>query len=406
MTATVRASGRRVGNSGSGWGSLNPPRPSLARHIDIGVPLFSLLLAAAGAVMVYSATRGPATDLRPADDTYLKRHLVFAAVGVVGMALVALVGHRWARRLMVPAYLATLGMLVAVLSAGVEVKGARARFDLGSFQMQPSELGKVALIVALAVILGSGEGVGIARLLAAGVVTAAPIVAILAQPDLGTILVYGAIFAGMVLVAGVKGRHLAVLALLLLTGAVVLLQSDRLKTYQLERLLVFIDGEADTAARYNLEQAEVAIGNGGITGKGLFRGTQNVSDLVPEQQTDFIFTVIAEETGFVGSAVVLGLFALLLARVWRIGRLADDRYGLLIAAGTFSMLLFQVFQSVGMSTGIMPITGIPLPLISYGGSSVVATFLALGLVQSVHMRRHEARRRSLFVDGPPGRSRR
>ena len=310
---------------------------------------------------------------------------------------------RW---ILAPVILLTLGMLAAVLSAGIEVKGARARFDLGSFQMQPSELGKVALIVALAVILGSGEGVGIARLLAAGVVTAAPIVAILAQPDLGTILVYGAIFAGMVLVAGVKGRHLAVLALLLLTGAVVLLQSDRLKTYQLERLLVFIDGEADTAARYNLEQAEVAIGNGGITGKGLFRGTQNVSDLVPEQQTDFIFTVIAEETGFVGSAIVLGLFALLLARVWRIGRLADDRYGLLIAAGTFSMLLFQVFQSVGMSTGIMPITGIPLPLISYGGSSVVVTFLALGLVQSVHMRRHEARRRSLFVDGPPGRSRR
>jgi len=250
--------------------------------------------------------------------------------------------------------------------------------------------------VALAVILGTGDRVGVWRLLVAGVSVAVPVLLIMAQPDLGTILVYGAIFAGMVFVAGVPGRHLAVLCLLLLTGTVAVLQSERLEAYQVERLLVFIDEEADTRARYNLEQAEVAIGNGGITGKGLFQGTQNVSDLVPEQQTDFIFTVIAEETGFVGSVVVLGLFGLLLARIWRIGRLADDRFGLLVTAGVFSMLLFQVFQSVGMSTGMMPITGIPLPLISYGGSSVVATFLALGLVQSIHMRRHQARDRGMF----------
>ena len=371
-------------------------RPSLARHIDFGVPVFSLLLAGVGVIMVYSATRGPATELRPADDTFLKRPLVFAGIGVVVMALTALIGHRWARRLMALAYLSTVGLLFAVLSAGIEVKGSRARFSLGGFQMQPSEFGKVAIIVALAVILGSGDRVGVWRLLVAGVSVAVPVLLIMAQPDLGTILVYGAIFAGMVFVAGVPGRHLAVLCLLLLTGTVAVLQSERLEAYQVERLLVFIDEEADTRARYNLEQAEVAIGNGGITGKGLFQGTQNVSDLVPEQQTDFIFTVIAEETGFVGSVVVLGLFGLLLARIWRIGRLADDRFGLLVTAGVFSMLLFQVFQSVGMSTGMMPITGIPLPLISYGGSSVVATFLALGLVQSVHMRRHQARDRGMF----------
>lgn len=254
-------------------------RPSLARHIDIGVPVFSLLLAGVGVVMVYSATRGPATELRPADDTFLKRHLVFAGIGVVVMALTALIGHRWARRLMAPAYLSMVGLLFAVLSAGIEVKGSRARFSLGGFQMQPSEFGKVAIIVALAVILGSGDRVGVWRLLVAGVSVAVPVLLIMAQPDLGTILVYGAIFAGMVFVAGVRGRHLAVLCLLLLTGTVAVLQSERLEAYQLERLLVFIDEEADTRARYNLEQAEVAIGNGGITGKGLFQGTQNVSDL-------------------------------------------------------------------------------------------------------------------------------
>jgi rod shape determining protein RodA len=193
----------------------------------------------------------------------------------------------------------------------------------------------------------------------------------------------------MVLVAGVKGRHLLILGLLLFTGLVAVLQSDLLADYQVKRLMVFIDDQANTAASYNLEQAQVAIGNGGLTGQGLFEGTQNISDLVPEQQTDFIFTVIAEETGFVGSAVVLGLIGLLLARIWRIGRIADDRFGLLLAAGVFSMILFQVFQSVGMATGIMPITGIPLPLVSYGGSSVVTTFVGLGLVQSVHMRRHQ-----------------
>jgi len=156
----------------------------------------------------------------------------------------------------------------------------------------------------------------------------------------------------MVFVAGVRGRHLAILCLLLLTGTVAVLQSDRLEAYQLERLLVFIDEEADTRARYNLEQAEVAIGNGGITGKGLFQGTQNVSDMVPEQQTDFIFTVIGEETGFVGSIVVLGLFGLLLARIWRIGRMADDRFGLLVVAGVFSMLLFQAARAFSLWTGV------------------------------------------------------
>ena len=152
---------------------------------------------------------------------------------------------------------------------------------------------------------------------------------------------------------------------------------------------VFVNDDESTAASYNLEQAQIAIGNGGITGSGLFKGTQNNSDLVPEQQTDFIFTVIAEETGFLGSIFVLALIGLLLFRIWRIGRLAEDTFGLLISVGIFCMILFQTFQSVGMSTGIMPITGIPLPLISYGGSSIVTTFHGLGLIESVHMRRHE-----------------
>jgi rod shape determining protein RodA len=364
-------------------------RPTVLRHVDLLLPVLAFAVAAIGVVMVYSATRGPATELRPAETGFLNRQMVFVGIGVGTMVMTAWIGHRWARRLAVHAYLGLLALLFGVLVAGVEVRGSRAWFQFGGYQFQPSEFGKVAVIVALAAWLGAARHVGAVRLAVAILIVGIPVSAILLQPDLGTILVYGAIAAGMVLVAGVKGRHLLILGLLLLTGLVAVLQSDLLADYQVKRLMVFIDDQANTAASYNLEQAQVAIGNGGLTGQGLFEGTQNISDLVPEQQTDFIFTVIAEETGFVGSAVVLGLIGLLLARIWRIGRIADDRFGLLLAAGVFSMILFQVFQSVGMATGIMPITGIPLPLVSYGGSSVVTTFVGLGLVQSVHMRRHQ-----------------
>ena len=364
-------------------------RPTVLRHVDLLLPVLAFAVAAIGVVMVYSATRGPATELRPAETGFLNRQMVYVGIGVGTMVMTAWIGHRWARRLAVHAYLGLLALLFGVLVAGVEVRGSRAWFQFGSYQFQPSEFGKVAVIVALAAWLGAARQVGAVRLAVAILIVGIPVSAILLQPDLGTILVYGAIAAGMVLVAGVKGRHLLILGLLLFTGLVAVLQSDLLADYQVKRLMVFIDDQANTAASYNLEQAQVAIGNGGLTGQGLFEGTQNISDLVPEQQTDFIFTVIAEETGFVGSAVVLGLIGLLLARIWRIGRIADDRFGLLLAAGVFSMILFQVFQSVGMATGIMPITGIPLPLVSYGGSSVVTTFVGLGLVQSVHMRRHQ-----------------
>ena len=364
-------------------------RPTVLRHVDLLLPVLAFAVAAIGVVMVYSATRGPATELRPAETGFLNRQMVYVGIGVGTMVMTAWIGHRWARRLAVHAYLGLLALLFGVLVAGVDVRGSRAWFQFGGYQFQPSEFGKVAVIVALAAWLGAVRQVGAVRLAVAILIVGIPVSAILLQPDLGTILVYGAIAAGMVLVAGVKGRHLLILGLLLFTGLVAVLQSDLLADYQVKRLMVFIDDQANTAASYNLEQAQVAIGNGGLTGQGLFEGTQNISDLVPEQQTDFIFTVIAEETGFVGSAVVLGLIGLLLARIWRIGRIADDRFGLLLAAGVFSMILFQVFQSVGMATGIMPITGIPLPLVSYGGSSVVTTFVGLGLVQSVHMRRHQ-----------------
>lgn len=364
-------------------------RPRMLRHVDLALPLLTVMVALIGVVMVYSATRGPATEIRPAETFHLVRQARLAGLGVLAMVAAGWFGHRRLHRFVPLVYLGMLGLFGAVLLVGTEVRGARAWLQFGGIQFQPSEFGKVVLILALAAWLARGDEPSAPRVVVAVLLAAAPVGLIILQPDLGTVLVYGAIAAGMALVAGVKGRHLFILGLLLVTGLVGVLQSDVLEEYQVRRLLVFVDDESDTRASYNLEQAQVAIGNGGLTGRGLFQGTQNNSALVPEQQTDFIFTVVAEETGFVGGAALLGLVGLLLLRIWRIGQMADDRFGLLISAGVFSMLLFQVFQSVGMATGIMPITGIPFPLVSYGGSSLLTTFVSIGLVQSVHMRRHE-----------------
>ncbi len=360
----------------------------IVRHVDFLIPILALTLSGIGLLMIYSATRKPFDLIDTNEILHVQKQAIFLLIGVLGMFAVAAIGHKRLQRLAPLIYLVVIGLLFSVLFLGVEKKGTKGWFEFGIYQFQPSEYCKIGVVVVLAFLLSGSETISRGRLLLTLVAAGLPIVAILAQPDLGTILVYGAITAGMVVAAGIKGRYLFILFLLLLTGVVAVFESETLEDYQVARLLVFVNDDESTSASYNLEQAQIAIGNGGITGSGLFEGTQNKSDLVPEQQTDFIFTVIAEETGFLGSVFVLGLIGLLLFRIWRIGRLAEDNFGLLISVGVFCMILFQTFQSVGMSTGIMPITGIPLPLISYGGSSIVSTFLGLGLVESVHMRRH------------------
>tara|TARA_B100001250_G_scaffold393468_1_gene396307 strand:- start:951 stop:2084 length:1134 start_codon:yes stop_codon:yes gene_type:complete len=364
-------------------------KSKLLRHIDFSIPVLALCLSGVGLLMVYSATKKPFEVVVKNDLLYFQRQAIFLVLGIVGMVIVIAFGHKRLQRLVPLIYLVILGLLFSVLFFGVEKKGTKGWYEFGIYHFQPSEYCKIGIVLVLAFLLSGDDGISKKRLTLTLFAVALPVVAILAQPDLGTILVYGAITAGMVVAAGIQGRYLFVLFLILLTGVIAVFESETLEDYQVSRLLVFVNDDESTAASYNLEQAQIAIGNGGITGSGLFKGTQNNSDLVPEQQTDFIFTVIAEETGFLGSIFVLALIGLLLFRIWRIGRLAEDTFGLLISVGIFCMILFQTFQSVGMSTGIMPITGIPLPLISYGGSSIVTTFLGLGLIESVHMRRHE-----------------
>ncbi len=366
----------------SGRGPDDPTAP--VRHIDLVLVGASMALAGLGLLMIYSSTRGLSGT------TFVLRQAVFVVLGVGVMALTALVDYRWIRdRIAIFYVLSVAGLALVVSPLGSESKGAQAWFQLGGFQLQPSELAKVVLVVTLATVAAAGRGeLDGRRLLGVLVVASIPMGLIMLQPDLGTALVFATILGGILVVAGARARHLLVLAVIGVIGVAAVLNLGVLKEYQRDRLTAFLDQEADSQqSTYNLEQSKIAIGAGGLVGRGLFQGTQTNLDYVPEQHTDFIFTVVGEELGFAGGATLLLLYGVMAWRMWRAAQLARDLTGTLICVGVLAMLVFQVFQNVGMTMGIMPITGIPLPLLSYGGSSTLAFFAALGLVINVHMRR-------------------
>lgn len=361
-------------------------------------PLLVLTVAGIGAmgtVLVYSSTRGSGFDLVDPDRTYLDRQVIFLAAGAVLGVAAALVKPRLIRRLAPLAYGLMAASMLTVLAIGAEVHGARSWFSVGGYQFQPSELGKVVMIVTLALVFSRGQGgASPLRLGLALLAMAPPVVLIMLQPDPGTALVYGAVFVAVVVVSGVKMRWIALLALIALVGGVWVLRSDLLAGYQQARLTVFLFdldqvGAEAAGFAYNAEQAQIAIGNGGLTGQGLFEGTQTRSNMVPAQQTDFIFTVAGEEMGLRGAGLLLGLYSLLMYRIWRTARNASSVFGRLVCTGVLAMFLFQLFQSVGMTMGMMPVTGIPLPLVSYGGSSMFTSLIALGLTAGVHRRRYD-----------------
>jgi rod shape determining protein RodA len=368
---------------------FRPRAPAAWKHVDMVLLATAAALSALGALMVLSSTRGTDPDVYDLD--YLRKQVLYIAMGAVGMVLVTLVDYRRLRDFAWLPYLVVMALLVLVVSSlGSEKRGTQAWFQLGAFQLQPAELAKVVVILAVASLLATADlplrlrTLGLALLL-----FAVPTALIMLQPDLGTALVFIAITMGMLLIAGARGRHIVVLCAVGVIGVVGVLNSDVLEDYQRDRLTTFLDSEGQDvqAEAYNSDQSKAAIASGGTSGKGLFEGTQTRLGFVPEQHTDFIFTAVGEELGFVGSATVLGLMALMCVRIWRTAQIAHDRMGTLICVGVLSMLVFQIFQNVGMTMGIMPITGITLPFMSYGGSSVVASWLAVGLVLNVHMRR-------------------
>lgn len=364
--------------------------------VDPLLILSTIVTTVIGVLLVYSATRGPATDLDPADTAFLERQVFFAVVGI-GLAVVAALVHvDRLRSLVSVGYLGLMVLLVGLLQFGADINGAQAWYRLGGFTFQPSEPGKIVLIFTLATVF-STERVGFQRMMTGLLLAGMPIGLILLQPDLGTVLVYVMVTAVMILMSNISARLIVLLVLAAITAVTMIFTSDVLADYQKDRLTVFVlDDEAveelgadAIRVAYNAEQSQIAIGNGGITGQGLFNGSQTSSNLVPEQQTDFIFSVAGEELGFVGAALLLALFGVIVFRIWRASMRATDEFDRLLATGVMAMFVFQVFQSAGMTMGIMPVTGIPMPLVSYGGSSMLTSMIALGLVLGVHKRRYD-----------------
>ena len=364
--------------------------------VDPLLILSVMAITAMGALLVYSATRGPATELDPADRSFLTRQVLFAVVGAGFGLFAALINIERIRSLVGVAYIATLGLLFGVVLFGADINGTQAWYRVGGFTFQPSEPGKLVLIVALATVF-SGDRVGFQRMAAGLLLAGVPIGLILLQPDLGTVLVYIVITAVMITMSNISMRLILLLVLAAITAITMIFTSDVLEDYQKDRLTVFVlDDEAvaelgadAVRVAYNAEQSQIAIGNGGLTGTGLFQGTQTSSNLVPEQQTDFIFSVAGEELGFRGAAILLVLFAVVVLRIWRVAVRASDEFDRLLAVGVMSMFVFQVFQSAGMTMGMTPVTGIPMPFVSYGGSSMLTSMIAIGLVLGVHRRRFD-----------------
>jgi len=344
-------------------------------RIDRLQPLLAGMLCLLGVMTVYSARAG------------WERQLLWVALGAAAYFAAAAFDYRRLRAFAPALYGAMLVMLLAVHVAGHSALGARRWLALGGFPLEPSEISKLIVVVVLAAYLSRFERIGW-RVFAGGLgLVALPGALVLVQPDLGTTLVFVAVAGGMLFLGGARPVHLLSVAAV---GAVALpLLPHLLHGYQRRRLEIFLDPTQDPlGAGYNLLQARIAVGSGGLFGQGWLHGLQGQLGFVPEGATDFVFATFAEEFGLAGCLILLALFGVLLVRLMRSAAVAPDRFGELLAGGTFVMILAQVAENVGMNIGVLPIAGIPLPLISYGGSATIATLASLGLVQSVLLRRN------------------
>jgi rod shape determining protein RodA len=369
------------------------PRASVLR-IDPLMLLATVGLIAASIYVIGTATQ----DDRPGDPNYfVYRQSAYAAVGFVLMLLMTRFDYSRLREWKLGIYGVMIASILLVYAFGFSARGSQRAIALPFFSFQPSELGKLLLVVALAGFMVDRirrltDRETTSRMVLLAVI---PAMLVIAQPDLGSGLVYLAILGAILFVAGTPWTHFAALGGLAAAAIVVVLIAapavgvEVLKPYQKDRLTAFLnpnDNQSDEA--YQVQQSLTAIGSGGKTGRG-DEATQTKLDFLPEHHTDFVFSVVGEEFGFVGAALVLSLFALLIWRALRTLTIAKNFYGALVAGGITAMLMFQVFVNVGMTIGIMPITGIPLPLVSYGGSSVITTLMAIGLLQSIHAQARE-----------------
>jgi len=368
-------------------------RAAPLRRLDWVLLLAVVALAAIGTLLVWSATRFNDRLTGGDPDAFLKRHLLNLAIGLVLAACTTLFDYRMLRAYAPLVYVLSIAGLLLVLSPlGQTINGSHSWIVVGGLSIQPSEFAKVALVVGAAMLLAekrdaedTPRDIDVLLMLA---LAAPPTALVLLQPDVGTVMVLGAITFGMIAVSGAPRRWLLGLLLAVVLGGVAVAQLGLLEQHQLDRFAAFANPELDPrGVGYNTSQARIAIGSGGLTGKGLFEGPQTNGQFVPEQQTDFVFTVAGEELGFVGAAGIVLLFGVLLWRALHIAARADDLFGTLIAAGVGCWFAFQAFENIGMTVGIMPVTGLPLPFVSYGGSAIFANFMAVGLLQNVRLRR-------------------
>ena len=362
------------------------------RDLDWILLVAAFALSLMGSLLVWSASRA---DLASESDpqSYLKRHLINIGVALVLGFIASRINYRLLRAYTPVVYVASMILLLVpfVPGLGVTIAGARAWIDVPlGLTIQPSEFAKITVILMMAALLSERrdreEEPSAQDVLLALVVAAMPTAIILVQNDTGTVLILAAVSLSIVAVSGVRTRWLVGLIGAAILGVLASVQLGLLQEYQVDRLTSFINPDVDvSASAYNANQARIAIGGGGLDGYGLFEGPQTQGNFVPVNESDFIFTVAGEELGFLGSALLIALMAVILWRAVLIAWKADDLYGRLVATGVAAWLAFQMFENIGMTLGIMPITGIPLPFVSAGGTSMMATWIALGLLQTVRL---------------------
>ena len=361
----------------------------LLLRVDAVLLLTTLALAVLGVIMVYSATRAKLVLAGIDPHYYLTRQAEFVVLGIIVMTVFAALDYRWLEHASGVFYVGIVLALLAMFAIGKTQLGATRWINVGPVQLQPSAFGTLVLIVVVATFCARrNDTLGRRDLIRVLLLAAVPILLVVKQPDLGSGILMLVVLFVMLVVAGVSNRHLALLVLLGALGAFAMIHFGVLKHYQLQRLTSFLNQNANTTGGYNLAQSKAAIGSGGFWGAGLFHGAQTNLAYVPEQQTDFIFSAVGEQLGFVGAASVIGLLGLLAWRLLRAAQLARDPFGRLLATGAFTLIAFSAFENAAMTMGIMPIAGIPLPFLSYGGSATISFFAAAGMGMSVLLHRN------------------
>jgi rod shape determining protein RodA len=368
-------------------------RSSIFHGFDPILTAAVALLLFIGTLLVYAATRDWYSRNGLDPQYYLKRHIINIAIGALLAYGTTVIDYRLLRAYTPFLWGAgVLGLIVVLIGFGSTVNGAKAWIALpGGFQIQPAELAKISIIIGMSMILSERshdkDEAQSRDVIQALIIAAIPVVLILLQPDMGTVFIISASVVTIIAVSGASSKWVVGLIIVAVVGAFAATKTGVISDYQVRRLQTFVDPTADSqGAGYQLRQARITVGSGGLIGTGLFSGPQTNGRFVPEQQTDFIFTVAGEELGFLGSALIVLLYLIILMRAFAIARRTNDPFGRLVTTGVIAWFAFQIFENIGMTLGLMPMTGVPLPFISYGGSSMFATLIGFGLLQNVHAR--------------------